>query len=392
MKKICVFTGTRAEYGLLRWVMETIQKDVALELQIIASGSHFSAMHGWTYKEIENDGFKINRKVEMLLASDTSLAVNKSMALAQMGIAQALTDLNPDILLVLGDRYEALAATLAATIQRVPVGHIHGGEITEGALDDSFRHAITKLSSLHFVAAEEYRSTVIQMGEQPENVHTVGGLGVEAALRCYLINKKDLSDRLQIEWKNRSMLVTFHPVTVEGADESSRQMKELLDALGTFPDFTIIITRPNADQGYDALNKAIDAFVASNSNAYVFASMGSQKYLSCMALVDVIVGNSSSALLEGPAFQKPAVNIGERQKSRRKAKNVIDCKPEAAAIRDSILLATGKAFIQSLEGMVNPFGNGNSSALIVEKIRSLDFSGLSPKLFNRIVFDSGVVS
>ena len=384
MKKVCVFTGTRAEYGLLRWVMEAIQKDVALELQIIASGSHFSAMHGWTYREIEKDGFKINRKVEMLLASDTSLAVNKSMALAQMGVAEAISDLEPDILLVLGDRYEALAATLAATLQRVPVGHIHGGEITEGSLDDSFRHAITKLSQIHFVAANKYRQNVIQMGEDPVNVYNVGGLGVEAALRCKLHDKESLKNEMHIEWKNRSMLVTFHPVTNISAEESIAQMHELLKALGNFRDYTIIITRPNADQGHSSLNNAIDAFVASNNNAHAFASLGSQKYLSCMALVDVMVGNSSSAMLEAPVFRKPAVNIGERQKGRIKAENIIDCKPEAPAIKEAIHLAVEKEFTEKLKGMINPFGNGNSAALIIEKIKKYDFTRLNPKQFYQI--------
>jgi len=392
VKKVCVFTGTRAEYGLLRWVMEAIQTDVGLELQIIASGSHFSAMHGWTYKEIENDGFKINRKVEMLLASDSPLAVNKSMALSQMGVAEALSDLDPDILLVLGDRYEALAATLAATIQRVPVGHIHGGEITEGSLDDSFRHAITKLSQIHFVATDKYRQNVVQMGEDPANVHTVGGLGVEAALRCKLHDKESLKNQMQIEWKNHSMLVTFHPVTNISVEESIGQMHELLNALGKFPNYTIIITRPNADQGHSALNNAIDAFVASNNNASAFASLGSQRYLSCMALVDVMVGNSSSALLEAPVFGKPAVNIGERQKGRIKAENIIDCKPEAPAIKEAIHLAVGKEFTEKLKGMINPFGNGNSAALIIEKIKKYDFTRLKPKQFYQIHGMPGLAS
>ena len=384
MKKVCVFTGTRAEYGLLRWVMEAIRNSDGLELQVLASGSHYSAPHGWTYREIEADGFRIDRKVEMLLASDSPVAVNKSMALAQMGVAEALEELKPDILLVLGDRYEALAATVAGLLMRVPIGHIHGGETTEGALDDSIRHAITKLSNLHFVATQEYRETVIQMGEEPGFVHLVGGLGVEAALRCPILSAPDLANILGVEWKQSAMLVTFHPVTAESPEESIRQMRELLKALELFEHFTIIITRPNADEGHSGLNREIDCFVANHPNARAYSSLGSQRYLSCMAKVDVVVGNSSSALLEAPAFHKPAVNIGNRQKGRIRAENVIDCPPIAGEINHAIQKAISSEFTSKMRGMTNPFGDGKTSGKIAGILRETDLKAMRKKGFHKI--------
>jgi GDP/UDP-N,N'-diacetylbacillosamine 2-epimerase (hydrolysing) len=384
MKKVCVFTGTRAEYGLLRWVMEAIRSSEGLELQVIASGSHYSAPHGWTYREIESDGFRIDRKVEMLLASDSPVAVNKSMALGQMGVAEALEELKPDILMVLGDRYEALAATVAGLLMRVPVGHIHGGETTEGALDDSIRHAITKLSNLHFVATQQYRETVIQMGEDPDFVHLVGGLGVEAALRYPRLSAPDLAESLGVEWKQSSMLVTFHPVTTESAEESVSQMRELLRALELFEHSTIIITRPNADEGHSGLNREIDCFVSSHPNARAYCSLGSQRYLSCMAKVDVVVGNSSSALLEAPAFQKPAVNIGNRQKGRIRAENVIDCPPIAGEINDAIRTAFSPEFTTKMHGMHNPFGDGKTGEKIARILKETDLKALRKKGFHKI--------
>jgi GDP/UDP-N,N'-diacetylbacillosamine 2-epimerase (hydrolysing) len=383
MKKVCVFTGTRAEYGLLRWVMEAIRSSGGLELQILASGSHYSAPHGWTYREIEADGFRINRKVEMLLASDSPMAVNKSMALAQMGVAEALEEMKPDILLVLGDRYEALAAAVAGLLMRVPIGHIHGGETTEGALDDSIRHAITKLSNLHFVATQEYRETVIQMGEEPRFVYLVGGLGVEAAMRCPILSAPDLANILGVEWKQSAMLVTFHPVTAESSEESIRQMRELLKALELFENFTIIITRPNADEGHSGLNREIDCFVANHPNARAYSSLGSQRYLSCMAKVDVVVGNSSSAILEAPAFCKPAVNIGNRQKGRIRAENIVDCHTDAKDIFEAIRYALSPDFSAKLKDSPNPFGDGKTSEKIVKILMEIGKNTLVKKAFQR---------
>jgi GDP/UDP-N,N'-diacetylbacillosamine 2-epimerase (hydrolysing) len=389
MKKVCVFTGTRAEYGLLRWVMESIRGSDKLDLQLIASGAHYSALHGWTYKEIEADGFRIDRKVEMLLASDSPLAVSKSMALAQMGVAEAIEALDPDLLLVLGDRYETLAAASAALIMRVPVGHIHGGETTEGAIDDYIRHAITKLSNLHFVAAREYRERVIQMGESPSFVHLVGGLGIEAARKCQLMSRDELSANLGLDWKKNSMLVTFHPVTTEGSEQSVSQMRALLAALHEFPEFTIILTRPNADQWFAGLNKEIDLFLVDHPNSKAFPSLGSRRYLSCMANVDLVVGNSSSALLEGPAFDKPAVNIGDRQKGRIRAANVIDCPPDARRISDAIRLAGSQGFRSAIAGKPNPFGDGRSSEMITSILERTDLSSLGRKSFHIIPLGLG---
>jgi GDP/UDP-N,N'-diacetylbacillosamine 2-epimerase (hydrolysing) len=306
------------------------------------------------------------------------------MALAQIGIAEALDDLKPDILMVLGDRYETLAAAISSLIMRIPVGHIHGGETTEGSIDDYFRHAITKLSSLHFVSTNEYRETVIQMGESPSFVNLVGGLGVDSALRCPILSSTELSKSLGLEWMRHSMLVTFHPVTTESANESLLQMRELLSSLQNFPEFSIIITRPNADQWNSELNVEIDSFVNNNKNAKVFSSLGSQRYLSCMAQVDVIVGNSSSALLETPSFCKPAVNVGSRQKGRIRGVNVIDCLPVANQITDSIRKAISPEFSKIIQGMRNPFGDGNAGEKIARILTETDLTVLRNKKFHRL--------
>jgi len=293
--------------------------------------------------------------------------------------------LKPDILLVLGDRYEALGATVAGLLMRVPIGHIHGGETTEGALDDSIRHAITKLSNLHFVATQQYEETVIQMGEDPEMVHLVGGLGVESALRCPRLSALELAESLGIEWQQSSMLVTFHPVTTEKAEESVLQMRELLKALEFFEQSTILITRPNADEGHSGLNREIDGFVATHPNARAYSSLGSQRYLSCMAKVDVVVGNSSSALLEAPAYHKPAVNIGNRQKGRIRAENVIDCPPLAGEIQDAIRTALSSEFTNKMQGIHNPFGDGKTSEKIARILCETNLKELKKKGFQKIV-------
>jgi len=314
-RKICVITGTRAEYGLLRWVMQGIKDDPELTLQVIATGMHLSPEFGLTYREIEKDGFQIDRKVEMLTSSDTPVGIAKSMGLGLIGFAEALNELNPDLIVVLGDRFEIFAAVAAALVARMPVAHLHGGEITEGAFDEALRHSITKMSHLHFVAAEEYRQRVIQLGEQPERVFLVGGLGIDNIKRLKLLDRAELEASIDFQLGAKNLLITFHPVTLE-TSTAEDQMAELLAALAELKDTQLIFTMPNADTDGRALIKMVQQFVAEHPNARAYTSLGQLRYLSCAAQVDGVVGNSSSGLAEVPSFKKGTINIGDRQRGR----------------------------------------------------------------------------
>ena len=318
MRKICVITGTRAEYGLLRWVMQGIKDDPELTLQIIATGMHLSPEFGLTYRDIEQDGFKIDSKVEMLTSSDTSVGIAKSMGLGLIGFADALHDLKPDLIVVLGDRFEIFSAVSAALVARIPVAHLHGGELTEGAFDDALRHSITKMSHLHFVAAEEYRQRVVQLGEQPDRVFLVGGLGIDNIKRLKLFDREALEASLDFKLGSKNLLITFHPVTLEAAT-ASEQMAQLLLALAELEDTQLIFTMPNADTGGRVLIRMVEEFVAQHTNARAYTSLGQLRYLSCISHVDGVVGNSSSGLAEVPSFRKGTINIGDRQRGRLQA-------------------------------------------------------------------------
>lgn len=378
--RVCVVTGSRAEYGLLRWVMQFIHDKPDLDLQVIATGMHLSPEFGLTYRSIENDGFRINRKVEMLTSSDSQVGVAKSMGLGLIGFADALNDLNPDLVLVLGDRYEILSAVCAAHIARIPVAHVHGGERTEGAVDEAIRHSITKMSHLHFVAAEEYRRRVIQLGESPERVFLVGGLGVDCVDRMNLLDRQGLEASLGFSLGPKSLLVTFHPVTLE-EETASKQLKELLKALSIRDDTRIIFTLPNADTDGRILVRMIEDFVAKHHNAHAFISMGQLRYLSCMAHVDGVVGNSSSGLIEAPCFKKGTVNIGDRQRGRLKASSVIDCDPDCLSISQALDKLYSQQFQDSLSDVQNPYGSPGASKKIVEIIFSLRPSRSQKKTF-----------
>jgi GDP/UDP-N,N'-diacetylbacillosamine 2-epimerase (hydrolysing) len=379
-RKVCVVTGSRAEYGLLRWVMQGIQESENLALQVVATGMHLSPEFGLTYREIEADGFVIDRKVEMLTSSDTPVGIAKAMGLGLIGFADVFAQLQPDVLLVLGDRYEILAATTAAMTARIPIAHLHGGERTEGAMDEAIRHAITKMSHLHFVAAEEYGQRVIQLGEDPERVHLVGGLGVDAIQRVPLLNRGELERALDFKLGSKSLLVTFHPLTLEdGVTES--QMSQLLLALDKLSDTSLIITLPNADSGGRGLIKMIEAFVATNTNARAYTSLGQLRYLSCVSQVDGVVGNSSSGLLEVPSFKKGTINIGDRQRGRLKASSVIDCKPKCNSILRAIERLYSGDFGQILETTQNPYGDGQASERVVQYLKSADLVGVLKKRF-----------
>lgn len=379
-RKICVITGTRAEYGLLRWVMEGIHKEETLTLQIIATGMHLSPEFGLTFKNIEKDGFKIDRKIEMLTSSDTSVGIAKSMGLGLIGFADALNDLKPDLIVVLGDRFEIFAAVSAAMVARIPIAHIHGGEATEGSIDEAIRHSLTKMSHLHFVAAKEYQSRVIQLGEQPENVFLVGGVGIDNIKRINFLQKNELEECLGLKLGKKSLLITFHPVTLE-SKTAVEQMEELLAAVEALKDTQLIFTLPNADTDGRKLITLIHEFVAQHTNAHAYTSLGQIRYLSCIKYVDGIVGNSSSGLLEVPSFKKGTINIGERQRGRLQASSVINCEPTRKSITKALQKLYSHEFQVSLENTVNPYGEGGASEKIVSTVKSVAIDNLLKKRF-----------
>ena len=380
MRKICVITGTRAEYGLLRWIMQGIKDDPELRLQIIATGMHLSPEFGLTYRSIEEDGFHIDRKVEILTSSDTPVGITKSMGLGMIGFADALNELEPDLIVVLGDRFEIFSAVSAALLARIPVAHIHGGEATEGVIDESIRHAITKMSHLHFVSAEQYRRRVIQLGEQPERTHLVGAPGIDGIKRLKLLDRAQLEESLGFRLGSKSLLITFHPVTLEIAT-ARNQFEELLASLEPLKDTQLIFTMPNADTDGRELIKLVEDFVSRHPNAKSYTSLGQLRYLSCLAQVDGVVGNSSSGLLEVPSFQKGTVNIGDRQRGRLQAESVINCEPKRESISAALLHLYSDQFQKSLRHIKNPFGEGGASESIVAIIKSASLDDILKKHF-----------
>lgn len=369
-RKICVITGTRAEYGLLSMLMKSIKDDPNLELSIIATGSHLSPEFGLTYKEIEKDGFHINKKIEMVLSADTPSSIAKSTGLGMIGFADAFKEINPDLVVLLGDRYELLAASFTAIVSKIPICHIHGGESTEGAFDESIRHSITKMSWWHFVAAEEYKKRVIQLGEDPSRVFNVGGLGVDLIKNTKLLSKEELSEKTGLKISSKNLLITFHPVTM-GSQKSKDQFQNLLDVLDEMNDIHLIFTMPNADPDGRAIFKMIESYVSKHSErAIAFTSMGQVNYLSTLQFVDGVVGNSSSGLLEVPSFKTGTVNIGERQNGRLKAESVIDCDPNYHSIKSAIEYLYDEKFKGTLDSVSNPYGNGNATNQILDVLKN----------------------
>jgi len=385
MKTICVVTGTRAEYGLLRWVMEGIRKSPMLNLQLVVTGMHLSPEFGLTVNDIKADGFCIDRCVEMLVSSDTPSGITKSMGLGLIGFADAMTVLQPDMLLVLGDRYEILAAATSAMIARIPIAHLHGGEATEGLIDEAIRHSITKMSHLHFVAADDYRRRVIQLGEKPESVFKVGGLGIDNIRNIKLLERHVLEESLGFKFAARNLMITFHPVTLD-SHSSEHQMQEVLAALHELKDTHLIFTMPNADTDGRILFKQIEEFVSQHENATVFTSLGQLRYLSCIAQVDAVVGNSSSGLAEVPSFKKATINIGDRQRGRIKASSVIDCSCERSAIIQALTRVYSDEFQNKIKSVINPYGKGGASKSIVEILESTKLDGIVKKSFHDIKY------
>ncbi len=382
-RKICVITGTRAEYGLLYWLMKEIDEDSELELQTIVTGMHLSPEFGLTYKEIEKE-FRIDKKIEMLLSSDTPIGISKSMGLAQISFAEAYQELTPDIVLVLGDRYEILSAVSTAMIARIPIAHLSGGELTLGAIDDAIRHAITKMSHLHFVATEEYRQRVIQLGEDSSKVFNFGEAGLDNIYKSKLLSKEEFE--IAIDWKlnKRNLLFTYHPTTLEGSSNIEREFQIILDFLAGLEETNIIFTKANSDSGGRIINRMIDDFVLLNKHTKVFTSLGQIRYISALQYMDAVIGNTSSGLVEAPSFKIGTINIGDRQKGRIKAQSVIDCKLTVEALKYSIHKLYSSSFQELLKGVINPYGTGGASHKTKEILKAVDLSTIIYKSFKDI--------
>ncbi|MDF2801704.1 MAG: UDP-N-acetyl-D-glucosamine 2-epimerase, UDP-hydrolyzing [Anaerocolumna sp.] len=369
MKKVCIVTGSRAEYGILQPLIYKLSKDEEIELQIIATGMHLSPEFGLTYKQIENDGYKINEKIETVLSSDTTVGISKAIGLGLISFAEVYQRLNPDLIIILGDRYEIFAAASAAMVSKIPIAHLHGGELTEGAIDEAIRHAITKMSYLHFTSTEVYRQRVIQLGEAPERVHNVGALGVENVKKMKLLTKDILEERLQFKFDKKVALITFHPVTLEDRT-SQEQFQVLLEAVDYFMDLKIIFTKANADADGRIINSMIDKYVKRHADRCVaFTSMGQEKYLSALQYSSIVIGNSSSGIIEVPSFNIPTVNIGDRQQGRIKSKSVIDCGVKVIQIKQAIESGLSKQNKVFQLKNINPYEKENTTEQIILHIK-----------------------
>jgi len=384
MKKVCVVTATRAEYGLLYWLMKEIENDNELELQLIVTGMHLSPEFGITVKEIEKE-FKVDKKIEILLSSDSKIGISKSMGLAQISFAEAFEELKPDFVVVLGDRFELIPIVSTAVVFNIPVVHLHGGEKTEGAVDEYFRHSITKMSYLHFTSTEEYKKRVIQMGENPKRVFNVGAFGLENIYRLNLLSKKELEKSLGIKFQEKNMLVTYHPETLN-VEKIEQNFNEVLEALKEY-DGAIIFTKANADTGGRIINKMIEDFVKNKNNAYLFDSLGQLRYLSLLQYVDIVLGNSSSGLIEVPSFKKATINIGNRQKGRIRAESVIDVESKKDDILNAIKLIYTDEFQKKLKNVINPYQKEKyPSKKVIEILKHIDVN--IKKTFCDIEFES----
>ncbi len=379
-RKVCVVTSSRADYGLLAPLLYEIKKDKGLELQLVVTGSHLSPKFGSTYSEIEKDGFKITKRIPILKFNDTPEGVVKAMGLVSTGFAEAFKELHPDLVLLMGDRFEMLNVVSAALIFCIPVVHLHGGEVTEGAFDDSIRHAITIMSHIHLVTTETYRKRVIQMGERPGSVFNVGEVGLDDLDKTKLLSKKALESTLKIKLSKRNLLVTFHPATLE-SKKAGFQFKQILKALDGLKDTTIIFTKTNADTNGSVINKMIDAYVKNRSNAHSFVSLGRYRYLSVMKYVDAVVGNSSSGIVEAPQMKIGTINVGNRQKGRVMANSIINCSADYSSIQVALRNLYQPGFIRKTKQMVSPYYKKHSTKLIKNIIKNLVLKDIIKKKF-----------
>jgi GDP/UDP-N,N'-diacetylbacillosamine 2-epimerase (hydrolysing) len=372
-KTICVLTATRAEYGLLKTIIQKLDKVDDVIVKVAVTGMHLSSEFGLTYQEIECDGIAIDKKIAILLSADTAVSISKSMALAMISFAEYFEESKPDLLIVLGDRYETLAVCCAAMNAMIPIVHLYGGETTEGAIDESIRHSITKMSYLHLTSTDAYRKRVIQLGENPKRVYTVGAMGIENILQTSLLSKTELEKSIGFCLDKPYAVVTFHPVTLEYL-EAGNQFQQVLLAIDEFKNMQFVFTKANADANGRVINKMIDDYVEKHENTVVFASLGMLRYLSAVKYADMVIGNSSSGLVEVPTFGIPTINIGDRQKGRLQAKSVIDCSTVSKNIKQAMHLALSEAFKQSIANCENPYGNGQTSDKIVNTICDFLFS------------------
>ncbi len=366
-RKICVVSGSRAEYGLLKSLIRAIDDDADLVLQLVVTGMHLSPEFGMTYQEIEEDGLNIDERVEMLVSGDTTVSVAKSMGLGTIGFSDAFDRLQPDLLLLPGDRFEIFAAAQTALVMKLPIAHLFGGDTTQGAFDEAIRHSLTKMSHLHFVTNEESAARVRQLGENPEHVYVVGTPALDQIKSLKLLSRHELAQNLDFKFRRKNLMATFHPVTL-AAQSSEQQFQEFLDALSMLgKDIGVIFTKPNADPEGRILIDILEKFADSRDNVKAYSSLGYHRYLSALFQVDAVVGNSSSGLYEAPSFGKPTVNIGDRQKGRLQASSVFNCPPRADEILATIKLAMGT----DCSGTVNPYGDGNAVPKIIETLKSV---------------------
>ncbi len=374
MKKVCFVTGTRAEYGLLQPLMQLFLESTLFELQIVVTGMHLSPEFGLTYSQIESDGFTISDKVELLLSSDTSVGLVKSTGLGLISFPDTFSRLSPDLIIVLGDRYETFSAVIASYFINIPVAHLHGGETTEGAIDEGIRHSISKMAHLHFTSTESHRRRVIQLGENPDSVFNTGAIGIDNIVNMSLLSRADLAQSLKISLENEFFLITYHPVTLSTLSEES-QMRELFSALDAFPEINAVFTLPNSDAGGRKIIKLINEYVLNRENAHAYTSLGQLRYLSAVKHSAVVVGNSSSGIIEVPSIHVPTVNIGARQKGRTSAASVLNCEVEQAAITKALSKALSEDFKFFCRSVNNPYGLGDSAqkifAIIEERIDSI---------------------
>lgn len=365
MKKIVIATATRAEYGLLSPIIKKFQNESDIDVRVVVTGAHLSPEFGMTVKEIESDGVIIDKKIEILMSSDTSVGISKSMGLALISFAEYFDESKPDALMVLGDRYETLAIACAAMNARIPIIHLYGGEATEGAIDEAIRNAITKMSFLHFTSTEEYKHRVIQMGEAPGRVFCVGAIGVENIKNMILLSKSDLENKLGFVLGDNYAVLTFHPVTLEN-NTAEQQIKEVLEAISNIPDITFLCTKANADANGRIINESIERYTYEYTNIYLVDSLGTQGYLSAVKYAKFVIGNSSSGIIEVPSFKKPTINIGDRQLGRIQARSIINCRPVKKEILSAIDKAMSYNFNNRLKDLRSPYGDGNTSEQIIE--------------------------
>ena len=384
-RRICVVTGSRAEYGLLQGLIKEIQDSQDLELQLVVAGMHLSPEFGLTYREIEKDGFEIDRKVDIGLTSDTSVGIANSIGLGTIGFGEAFHALKPDLLVLLGDRFELLAAASAALVALIPIAHIHGGELTEGAYDDAIRHSITKMAHLHFTASEVYSSRVIQLGEQPKKVFCVGALGIDNIVRLPLLKKDEVEKYIGLSLKGKSLLVTWHPETLN-PKSTYEEFQNLLDVLQNYESINIVFTKSNADNDGSRINQMIEEFVLKYpENVVVHTSLGQLRYLSTLKYVSGVVGNSSSGIIEAPSLQKGTVNIGNRQLGRLRAASVIDCRPDVQSIKNALDTLFSSQFQSSLPKVSSPYGGSDVARKIACILKNCSLDGIVRKRFFDIV-------